>query len=315
MTGVVSAMLALAIPAVAEDYPNRPVRLIIPFPAGGSNDVVGRLVATYLGERSGRQMVVDNRSGAGGVIGTEAVAKSPPDGYTLLLISMAHAVNPWLFKLSYDPIRDFAPVALLAEGANVLVVNPSLPVNSVNELIALAREKPGDLQYASAGIGTFQHLGAELFKLMAGIEMVHVPFRGGGPSMISVVGGHTRVTFPSLAQTVPYIKSGTLRALGTGGRERSPVLPDVPTIAEAGLPGYEAVNWWGIVAPAGTPRTIIDKLSGEIAAVQRSPEAQKQLASEGATPITMTPDAFGQFMVGEMDKWGKVVRQGGIKAE
>jgi tripartite-type tricarboxylate transporter receptor subunit TctC len=315
MTGVVSAMLALAIPAVAEDYPNRPVRLIIPFPAGGSTDVVGRLVATYLGERSGRQMVVDNRSGAGGVIGTEAVAKSPPDGYTLLLISMAHAVNPWLFKLSYDPIRDFAPVALLAEGANVLVVNPSLPVNSVNELIALAREKPGDLQYASAGIGTFQHLGAELFKLMAGIEMVHVPFRGGGPSMISVVGGHTRVTFPSLAQTVPYIKSGTLRALGTGGRERSPVLPDVPTIAEAGLPGYEAVNWWGIVAPAGTPRTIIDKLSGEIAAVQRSPEAQKQLASEGATPITMTPDAFGQFMVGEMDKWGKVVRQGGIKAE
>ncbi len=313
--GVVTAMLAFAIPAVAQDYPTRPVRLIIPFPAGGSNDVVGRLVATYLGERSGRQMVVDNRSGAGGVIGTEAVAKSPPDGYTLLLISMAHAVNPWLFKLSYDPIKDFAPVALLAEGANVVVVNPSLPVNSVKELIALAREKPGDLQYASAGIGTFQHLGAELFKLMAGVDMVHVPFRGGGPSMISVVGGHTRVTFPSLAQTVPYIKSGTLRALGTGGRERSPVLPDVPTIAEAGLPGYEAVNWWGIVAPAGTPRAIIEKLSGAIAAVQRSPQAQRQFASEGATPVTMTPDAFGQFMVSEMDKWGKVVRQGGIKAE
>lgn len=315
MASVVTAMLAFAIPAAAEDYPARPVRLIIPFPAGGSNDVVGRLVATYLGERSGRQMVIDNRSGAGGVIGTEAVAKSPADGYTLLLISMAHAVNPWLFKLSYDPIKDFAPVALLAEGANVLVVNPSLPVNSVKELIALAREKPGDLQYASAGIGTFQHLGAELFKLMAGVDMVHVPFRGGGPSMISVVGGHTRVTFPSLAQTVPYIKSGTLRALGTGGRERSPVLPDVPTIAEAGLPGYEAVNWWGVVAPAGTPRAIVDKLNGEIAAVQRSPEAQKQFASEGATPVTMTPGDFGAFMVSEMDKWGKVVRQGGIKAE
>jgi tripartite-type tricarboxylate transporter receptor subunit TctC len=313
--GVVTAMLAAAIPAVAEDYPARPVRLIIPFPAGGSNDVVGRLVAAYLGERFGRQMVVDNRSGAGGVIGTEAAAKSPPDGYTLLLISMAHAVNPWLFKLPYDPIRDFAPVALLAEGANVLVVNPSLPVNSVKELIALAKQKPGDLQYASAGIGTFQHLGAELFKLMAGVDMVHVPFRGGGPSMISVVGGHTRVTFPSLAQTVPYIKSGTLRALGTGGRERSPVLPDVPTIAEAGLPGYEAINWWGVVAPAGTPRAIVDRLNGEIAAVQSSPEAQKQFASEGATPVSKTSGDFGGFMVSEMDKWGKVVRQGGIKAE
>jgi tripartite-type tricarboxylate transporter receptor subunit TctC len=313
---VVTAMLALANPAAAaEDYPARPVRLIIPFPAGGSNDVVGRLVATYLGERFGRQLVVDNRSGAGGVIGTEAVAKSPPDGYMLLLISLAHAVNPWLYKLSYDPIRDFAPVALLAQGTNVLVVHPSLPAYSVRELIALAKEKPGDLDYASAGIGTFQHLGGELFKLMAGVDMVHVPFRGGGPSMLSVVGGHTKVTFPSLAQTVPYIKSGTLRALGVGARTRIAVLPDVPTIAEAGVPGYEAVNWWGIVAPAGTPRTIVDKLNGEIAAVQKSVEAQKQFASEGATPVLMTPDAFGGFMANEMEKWGKVVKQGGIKAE
>jgi tripartite-type tricarboxylate transporter receptor subunit TctC len=310
--GVVMAMLALVNPAAAaEDYPARPVRLIIPFPAGGSNDVVGRLVATYLGERFGRHLVVDNRSGAGGVIGTEAVAKSPPDGYTLLLISMAHAV----YKLSYDPIRDFAPVALLAEGTNVLVVHPSVPANSVREFIALAREKPGDLDYASAGIGTFQHLGGELFKLMAGVDMVHVPFRGGGPSMLSVVGGHTKVTFPSLAQTVPYIKSGTLRALGVGARTRIAVLPDVPTIAEAGVPGYEAINWWGIVAPAGTPRAIVERLNGEIAAVQKSIEAQKQLASEGATPVPMTPDAFGGFMTSEMDKWGKVVKQGGIKAE
>jgi tripartite-type tricarboxylate transporter receptor subunit TctC len=301
--------------AAADDYPARPVRLVIPFPAGGSNDVIGRLVAAYLGERLGRQLVVDNRSGAGGVIGTEAVAKSAPDGYTLLLISMAHAVNPWLHKLNYDPISDFAPVALVAEGANVLVVHPSVPAHSLQELIALAKAKPGELDYASAGIGTFQHLGGELFKLMAGVDMVHVPFRGGGPSMLSVVAGHTKVTFPSMAQTMPYIRSGALRALGAGGRERSPVLPDVPAIAEAGLPGYEAVNWWGVVAPAGTPRAIVDRLNGEIAAIQKSIEAQKQFAGEGATPVAMTPDAFGAFTAGEMEKWGKVVRQGGIRAE
>jgi tripartite-type tricarboxylate transporter receptor subunit TctC len=318
--GIVGAMLAFTSTAAtntaaAADYPVRPVRIVVPFPAGGSNDVVGRLVAAYLGERFGRQLVVDNRSGAGGVVGSEAVAKSPPDGYTLLLISIAHAVNPWLYKLGYDPLKDFAPVALIAEGANVLAVHPSVPAHSVQELIALAREKPGELDYASAGIGTFQHLGGELFKLMAGVNMVHVPFRGGGPSMLSVVAGHTKVTFPSLAQTVPYIKSGTLRALGTGGRTRSAVLPDVPAIAEAGLPGYEAVNWWGIVAPAGTPQEIVDRLNGEIAAIQRSVEAQKQFASEGATPVVMTPDAFGAFMTAEMEKWGKVVKQGGIRAE
>lgn len=313
--GLAFAVFALPNPAAAEDYPLRPVRLIIPFPAGGSNDVVGRLVATYLGERFGRQLVVDNRSGAGGVIGTEAVAKSPPDGYTLLLVSMAHAVNPWLYRLPYDPIKDFAPVALLAEGTNVLAVHPSVPATSVKELIALAREKPGALDYASAGIGTFQHLGGELFKLMAGVDMVHVPFRGGGPSMLSVVGGHTKVTFPSLAQSVPYIKSGTLRALGVGARTRIPVLPDVPTIAEAGVPGYEAVNWWGVVAPAGTPPAIVGRLNGEIASVLKSTEVQKQLAGEGATPAPMTPEEFGRLMASETEKWGKVVKQGGIKAE
>jgi tripartite-type tricarboxylate transporter receptor subunit TctC len=313
--GLAFAVFALPNPAAAEDYPLRPVRLIIPFPAGGSNDVVGRLVATYLGERFGRQLVVDNRSGAGGVIGTEAVAKSPPDGYTLLLVSMAHAVNPWLYRLPYDPIKDFAPVALLAEGTNVLAVHPSVPATSVKELIALAREKPGALDYASAGIGTFQHLGGELFKLMAGVDMVHVPFRGGGPSMLSVVGGHTKVTFPSLAQSVPYIKSGTLRALGVGARTRIPVLPDVPTVAEAGVPGYEAVNWWGVVAPAGTPPAIVGRLNGEIASVLKSTEVQKQLAGEGATPAPMTPEEFGRLMASETEKWGKVVKQGGIKAE
>jgi tripartite-type tricarboxylate transporter receptor subunit TctC len=313
--GLAFAMLALINPATAQDYPVRPVRLIIPFPPGGSNDVVGRLIATHLGERLGKQVVVDNRSGAGGVIGTEIVAKSPPDGYTLLIISMAHAVNPWLYKLAYDPIKDFAPVGLLAKGANVLVVHPSLPVNSVKDLVALAKQKPGDLQYASAGIGSFQHLGGELFKLMAGVDILHVPFKGGGPAMVDIVGGHTKVMFSSMVQTVPQIKAGKLRALGTGGLERSPVLPDIPTIAEAGVTGYEAVNWWGIVAPAGTSQMIIDKVNGEVEAVQKSPEVQKQFANEGAAPEPMKPAVFGSFMVSEMNKWEKVVKQGGIKAE
>src|SRR5215475_1537812 len=239
-----SAILALTNPAAAQDYPARPVRLVVPFPPGGSNDVVGRLVATHLANRLGKQVVVDNRGGAGGVIGTEVVAKSPADGYTLLVISMAHAVNPWLYKLSYDPIKDFVPIGLLAKGANVLVVHPSLPVNSVKDLVALAKQKPGDLQYASAGIGSFQHLGSELFKLMAGVDILHVPFKGGGPALIDVVGGHTKVMFSSMVQTVPHIHNGKLRALGTGGPERSPVLPGVPTIAEA-VTNYEAVNWWG----------------------------------------------------------------------
>ena len=247
------------------------MRLIIPFPPGGSNDVVGRMIATQLSERLGKQVVVDNRAGAGGVIGTEIAANAPPDGYTLAIISLAHAVNPWLYKLNYDPIKSFAPVGILASGPNVLAVNPGLPVNSVKELVALAKQKPGDLQYASAGIGSFQHLGGELFKLEAGVDMLHVPFKGGGPAMIDVIGGHTKLVFSSLVQTTPHIKSGKLKPLGVGGTKRNPVLPDVPTIAEAGVPTYEAVNWWGIVAPAGTPQAIIDKLHKELTEVQNSP--------------------------------------------
>jgi tripartite-type tricarboxylate transporter receptor subunit TctC len=309
-------LLALTTAVAAQEYPSKPVRLIIPFPPGGSNDVVGRLIATHLGERLGRQVVVDNRgAGAGGVVGSEVAANAPRDGYTLLIISLAHAVNPWLYKLPYDPIKAFAPVAILASGPNVLVVNPELPVHSVKELLAAAREKPGQLQYASAGIGSFQHLGGELFKLMAGVNLLHVPFKGGGPAMIDVVGGHTKVMFSSLVQTTPHIRSGKLRALGTGGSARNPVLPEVPTIAEAGVPGYEAVNWWGVVAPAGTPAPIIDKLHKEIAAVQASDELRKHFASEGAQVVQMSSAEFAGFIEKEMRKWERVVKEGGIKAE
>jgi tripartite-type tricarboxylate transporter receptor subunit TctC len=308
-------LLALGAPVAADEYPAKPLRLIVPFPPGGSNDVVGRMIATQLSERLGKQVVVDNRAGAGGIIGTEIAAKSPPDGYTLLVVSIAHAVNPWLYKLNYDPINAFAPVAILATGPNVLAVNPSLPVNSVQDLVALAKQKPGELQYASAGVGSFQHLGGELFKLTAGVDILHVPFKGGGPAMIDVIGGHTKIVFSSLVQTTPHLRSGKLKALATGGAERNSILPDVPTVKEAGVPDYEAVNWWGIVAPAGTPAAIVEKLRKEIAAVQESAETQKQFVNEGAAVIQMTLPQFATFMKSEMDKWERVVKAGNIKAE
>lgn len=308
-------LVALTATAAAQDYPNKPVRLIIPFPPGGSNDVVGRMIATQLGEKLGKQVIVDNRAGAGGVIGTEVAANSPPDGYTLLVISIAHAVNPWLYPLKYDPIKSFTPIAILASGPNVLVVNPELPVKSVKELIDLAKKEPGKLQYASAGVGSFQHLGGELFKLEAGVDILHVPFKGGGPAMIDVIGGHTKVMFSSLVQTTPHIKSGKLRALATGGSKRSSVLPDVPTVAEAGVPSYEAINWWGIVAPAGTPPAIVEKLYKDLSAVQNLPATQEQFSKEGASIVQMSSANFGRFMQTEMTKWERVVKEGKIKAE
>jgi tripartite-type tricarboxylate transporter receptor subunit TctC len=317
IAGLLLALTALALtaPVMAQDYPSKPVRLIIPFPPGGSNDVVGRMIALQLSDRLGKQVVVDNRGGAGGVIGTEAAANALPDGYTLLIISIAHAVSPWLYKLNYDPLKSFVPVSILASGTNVLVVHPDLPVHSVGELIALAKREPGELNYASAGIGSFQHLGGELFKLLAGVNIVHVPYKGGGPAMTDVVGGHTKIMFSSLVQTSGFVLNGQLRALGTGGAHRSPVLPDVPTIAEAGLTGYEANNWWGVVAPAGTPPAIVEKLHKEISAVQNSEQTKKQFATEGAEIVQMSSAEFGAFMASEMQKWERVVKESGIKAE
>jgi tripartite-type tricarboxylate transporter receptor subunit TctC len=316
LLGGVGLLLALTAPAAAaDDYPNRPVRLIIPFPPGGSNDVVGRMVATQLGERLGKQIIVDNRGGAGGTIGTEAASRAAPDGYTLLVISIAHAVSPALYKLNYDPIKSFTPVSILASGPNVLAVNPELPAGSVKELIALAKAKPGEIHYASAGVGSFQHLSGELFRMMAGIDVVHVPFKGGGPSMIDVIGGHTKYLLSSLIQTTPHIKSGKLRALATSGSKRNPAMPELPTIAEAGVPGYEAANWWGIVAPAGTPVPLVEKLHKEIAAVLDSEEIRKRFASQGADVVHLSSAEFGGYIASELTKWGKVVKEAGIKAQ
>jgi len=310
------ALGMLASSAAAQSYPSRPVRLIIPFPPGGSNDIVGRMIAAQLGDRLGQQMIPDNRGGAGGTIGTELAAKAPPDGYTLLLISTAYAFNTSIYKkLPYDPVKSFVPVALLGSGPGVLVINPGLPVNSVAELIAFAKERPGKLNNASAGVGSFQHLASELFRIQAGIEWLHVPYKGGGPAMMDLIAGQADVSVGSLIQMLPHIRSGKLKALGTTGTKRSPVLPDVPTVAEAGVPGYEATNWWGLLAPAGTPQAIVDRVQQEVGAVQASAETRKRFETEGAEAVQMSAAEFGAFVAAETTKWARVVKEAGITAE
>jgi tripartite-type tricarboxylate transporter receptor subunit TctC len=316
LLAIAGLMGLVAGPAAAQqDYPNRPIRLIIPFPAGGSNDIVGRAIATQMGERLGKQIVVDNRTGAGGVIGSELASKATPDGYTILVISIAHTVNPWLYKLPYDPIKAFTPIGIMGTGTNVVTVHPSLPANNLKDLLAMAKEKPGEHSYASAGVGTFQHLGAELFKLEAKVNLLHVPFRGGGPALVDVLGGHNKIMFSSLVQAVPHIKSGRLRALATGGKERIPALADVPTVSEAGVPGYEALNWWGLLAPAGTPPAIIERLHKALSEAQDAPEIQAQFEKEGAATRKMSTADFSTFIDSEMKKWERVVKEAGIKAE
>jgi tripartite-type tricarboxylate transporter receptor subunit TctC len=310
---IAALLLAFTAAAAAQDYPNRPVRVIVPFPPGGVNDTVGRLVAAQLSERLGKQFVVENKTGAASVVGSEIAANAPKDGYTLLVVSIVNAVNPWLYKLPYDPVNAFTPVALLATAPNVLVVNPEFPAKSVKEVLDLAKAKPGEIPYATAGVGSFMHLSSELFKLMARIDMLHVPFKGGGPAMIDLVAGHTKLGFATTITTSPFIRSGKLRGLGVGSLKRSAVLPELPTIDESGVRGYDVSNWIGMVAPAGTPPEIVDKLHKEIAASLASPELQKQLAARGAEVVPMSATEFGSFMGKEMAKWERVVKEGKIK--
>ena len=310
-----AALPSVATIASAQDYPARPIKLIIPFPPGGSNDVVGRMVATKLGDKIGKPMVVDNRAGAGGVVGTEAAAAAAPDGYTLLVISLAHAVNPWLYKFKYDSLKSFTPIALVGAGPNVLTVHPSLPVTTVKEFLDYARQNPGKLNMAHAGVGSFQHLGSSLFLVMTKLDIVQVPYKGGGPAMIDVIAGHAQVTMGSLVQTTGHIKSGKMRALGVGGLKRVAILPDIPPIAESGVPGYEAINWWGIVGPAGLPKAIVDKVYADIVAVQDTAELKAAFEKEGADVVKLGPAEFGTFIGTELVKWEKVVKASDIKAE
>ena len=307
-----SPLAFLSLACAADTYPNRPIKLIIPFPTGGSNDVVGRLIADQLSQRLAQAVVVDNRGGAGGVIGAEIAAKAEPDGHTLLFISSAFTANPSLYKLNFDQLKAFSPVAILAAGPNVLAVPPNSPYNSVKEVIEAARSKPGYLNYASAGVGSFQHLSSALFVNMAHLNIVHVPFKGGGPAMMDVMAGNTQLILGALVQTLPQIKAGKLKALGVGGSKRSSTLPDVPTIAEAGVPGYEAVNWWGMVAPAGTPKVALERLYKELTSIQNSPDVIKKFQAEAVDTVQMSQAEFGQYLITETSKWSKVVKEAGI---
>ena len=300
-------LLALTAPAAAE-YPDRPVRLIIPFPPGGSNDVVGRLVANQLSEKLGHKVFVDNRGGAGGVLGTEAAAAAAPDGYTLLIVSIAHAVNPALYKLNYDPIKSFTPISILATGPNVLAVNPALPVKTVAELVKLAKEKPGELDYASAGVGSFQHLGGELFKLTAGVNLQHVPYKGGGPAMADVLAGHVPCYFGNLNEIIPHAGGGRIKVLAVSGERRAPQLPQVPTVAEQGYPGFRTLTWNGYVAPAATPRPVIERIAREIAAGCKDAAFAERLNKIGVDAVCSTPAEFAQAIRDDLVTWKEAVQ-------
>jgi tripartite-type tricarboxylate transporter receptor subunit TctC len=308
-------LLPIAAPALAQDFPTKPIRIIVPFAPGGLNDVVGRMIAHHLTERFGRQVIVENRTGAGGVVGTELVANSPKDGHTLLIVSIAHAVNPWLYTLNYDPSKSFVPIAPILSSQNALAVNLDMPVKSLKDLLALAKQQPGKIQYASGGVGGSLHLAMELFKITAGVDLLHVPFRGAGPAVIDVIGGHTKAINATISTLSPHIRGGKLRAIGVSGTKRSAVMPEVPTIEEGGVPGYDAGNWIGLAAPAGTPAAIVARLHKEISGMLDVPDIQKQIASDGSEIMRMSPAEFATYMDNEMAKWGRVVKTAGITAQ
>jgi tripartite-type tricarboxylate transporter receptor subunit TctC len=303
--------------ASGQGYPNRTIRLVVPFPAGGTTDILAREVAQKLTEVLGQAVVVDNRPGAAGNIGSDLVAKSAPDGYTLLMGTVGtHAINPSLYsKMPYDHVKDFAPVVLVAGVPNVLVVNPALPVKSVSDLIKLAKDKPGQINFASSGSGTSIHLSGELFKTMAGVDMTHVPYKGSSPALTDLIGGQVQIMFDNLPSALPQIKAGRLRAIAVTSLKRAPVLPDIPTINESGLPGFEASSWFGLLAPAGTPAPIVARINVEVNKWLQSGDAREKLLGQGAEAAGGSPEQFGNFIRGESEKWAKVVKASGAKVD
>jgi len=304
-------------PEAPLQYPSKPIHIFVGFPPGGNSDFVARAVSRGLGELWGQQVIVDNRPGAGGNIAAEMVAKSPADGHTLLLGVFAHAVNPSLYagKLPFDTLKDFVPVILCVSSANILVVHPSLPVKSVKELIALAKAKPGAITYASAGNGTASHLAGELLKMLTGIDIVHVPYRGTGLAHTDLMGGRVTMFFAAMAGTLSNVQSGRLRALGVTTTKRWPGAPGVPTMIEAGVPGFEVNSWSGLLAPAGTPKEIVARLNTEVARILRSTEIRERLYSFGAEPIDNTPEEFAAYINSEFIKWAKVVKAAGLRVD
>jgi tripartite-type tricarboxylate transporter receptor subunit TctC len=315
---IVSVVFSFGIaPSVlAQKYPEKPVRLIIPFAPGGGTDVLARFISAKLSENLGASVVIENRGGAGGTLGTEIAARAAPDGYTILFASASHTFNPSLYsKLGYDSIRDFTPITLVAMVPQLLVVHPSLPVKNVKELVSLARSRPGEIFYGSGGSGSSVHLAAALFVTLARVDMTHVPYKGGGPAMIGVMAGEASVMFPTMQSVMPHVKSGRLRALAISTAARSPAVPDVPTIAESGLPGYDATGWYGMLAPAGTPQAVIARLHGETVKLLAVPEFRERLAVEGAVAVGNTPAEFDRFIRDETAKWAKIIRGLKIKAD
>ena len=317
VTIIFLAVLALTAPGVAQNYPDRVVRIVNPYPPGGSVDVMARLLAQKLGENLGQQFIVENRSGGGGNTGSDSVAKAEPDGYTLLFTAPGPlTVNQTLYsKLTFDPATDFAPIALFATAPIVLIVNPGVPANNVQELIALARKEPGKINFASAGNGTTNHLSGELFKSMAKVDIVHVPYRGAGPAMNDLIGGHVQMFFDLMPVVLPQVTTGKVRALGAAGAARASSLPDVPTIAEQGVPGFDASSWYGLVAPAKTPEPVLAKLREEVAKALKTPDMVARIRELGSEPGAAFGKDFGAFMAAETKKWAEVIRASGAKAD
>jgi tripartite-type tricarboxylate transporter receptor subunit TctC len=315
--GLGAALCLAAAPlAHAQGYPSKPVKLVVPYPPGGPTDIVARVVAQKLSEQTGQQFIVDNRPGAGGNTGAELVARSAPDGYTLLIATTAHAINPSLFKnLGYKLTKDLAPVSLLTSGPLVIVANPALPAKNVAELIALAKARPGQLNFASSGNGQSTHLAAELFASMAGVKMTHIPYKGSAPALTDVMGGQAQLMFDTMLSAMPHVKGGKLKALAVTSGKRSPAAPDLPTVAESGLPGYEAIAWNGLLAPAGTPPEAIARLSAELKKALALPEVKDKFEAQGFAAAWNTPEAFGGFMNAEVEKWAQVVKVSGATVD
>jgi tripartite-type tricarboxylate transporter receptor subunit TctC len=310
---IVAPGLARAQPA---DWPARPIRFILPFPPGGGTDILGRLIAERLTAGLGQPVVTENRGGAGGNVGAEAAAKSPPDGYTIVLVAPSLAISPSLYsKLNYDPVKDFAPVSLVATVPNVMITNPSVPAATLKEFIALAKSKPGEMNFGSGGSGTSNHLAGELFNIVAGVKLVHVPYKGVNLAMQDVLSARVQLVFIGIPAAAPHIKAGKLRALALASAQRSAVLPDVPTADEAGLPKFEVTTWYGILAPAGTPRPVVARLNGELGKIMHSPELKDRLEALATDPLTSTPEEFADLIRREIAKWSEVVREAGLKAD
>ncbi|MCA3103050.1 MAG: tripartite tricarboxylate transporter substrate binding protein [Rhodocyclaceae bacterium] len=317
--GAVLALVLVLVPpppALAQAFPAKPIRMVVPFAPGGPVDMIARVVSSRLTESFGQTVVVDNRAGGGSTIGTELVVRSPGDGYTVLLTSSSIAINPSIYpQITFDPVRDLAPVTWVAASPLVLVVHPSLPVKSVSDLIRLARKRNGELVYASSGSGSAPHLAGELFASMVGVKLVHVPYKGAGPATGDLLAGHVQVMFNNMLNAVPNVQSGKLRALGVTSAQRSPALPDVPAIAEAGVPGYEATTWYAYFAPGGTPRALADRHHREMAAVLKQREVQGRLSAQGVDPVGAGPDELARHLDIEIRKWAKVVKASGARAE